>query len=484
MGQKTTPDAPVLNYVSVDTSGYTHFNWQSSDSSSVVAYIIYIFVWGPPQETILIDTIPERETISFVWEESWGNIKSESYSILAITSTTGDAGEGGISNLAPTHTTIFLELNFDSCEGAMNLDWNAYGGWGDSLSYYTLYKKANYGEFIPISLNDNELSYVDDDVVPYVNYCYYVEASHKYDERTSTSNMACETSNMPRPPKFLYANGTEFIADKQVKISFTVDTDTELDTYHLIRSESVSGVYDTIEIKIQANGGLLTFQDEIEDEIPYYYQLLSMNSCGLVAKRSNISSTIQLTAVNAGSNNLLSWNSYMEWTNGVGEYEIYRSVDGGNIEFLPPGPEQNDTSYTDNVEDLILNSGAREFCYYLTATEEEGNPYGTGFSQSNTKCVLAESNIYIANTFTPNGDGLNDEFKPLLTFAPKDYMFIIRNRVGNTIFKTDDPEIPWKGDLKGKPVPGGTYIYFLQVEDQEGMLQKKTGQVMVLYPEN
>jgi len=289
---------------------------------------------------------------------------------------------------------------------------------------------------------------------------------------------------MPRPPEYIYANGTEFITDKQVEIAFTVDPDTELDTYYLIRSENVSGIYDTIEKKIQKNGGSLTFQDEIVDEIPYYYQLLSMNSCGRIAKRSNISSTIQLAAVNAGSNNLLSWNSYVEWTNGVGKYDIYRSVDGSGMELLSPAPEPIDTSYTDKVEDLILNSGASEFCYYLRATESEGNPYGRGISKSNTICVLAESNIYIANAFTPNGDGLNDEFKPLLTFTPRNYLFIIRNRLGNTLFKSDDPGIAWKGDSKGKPVQEGTYIYYLQVEDQQGIVQKKTGQIIVLYPAN
>ena len=215
-GQTSTPDPPILNYVSVDTSGYTHFSWEPSDSLDVVAYIIHI--WTGPLDTRVVDTISGRETTYSVWGEPWGNYSSESYSISAINSLTGDGKE---SKLTDPHTTIFLQVNFDPCIGSMNLEWNPYGGWGDSLLHYTVYKKENDGDFTPVS-PDNDTSYVDEDVTPYFNYCYYIEASHR-DERTSTSNMACDFSNMPRPPDYINANGTVFIGNKQVEITFTID---------------------------------------------------------------------------------------------------------------------------------------------------------------------------------------------------------------------------------------------------------------------
>jgi gliding motility-associated-like protein len=289
---------------------------------------------------------------------------------------------------------------------------------------------------------------------------------------------------MPQPPAFINAKGTVFKNDKLVELSFSVDPATELSTYYLIRGENRNSLTDTIEIKKQQGGGDIGFEDEIPEAKPYYYQLLSMNDCGLEARRSNIASTLQLNAANAGNRNLLSWNPYIDWPGGVKNYEIYRSVDGAKFELISSGPGSSDTSFTDKVGDLILEQGASEFCYYITATEKGNDLQNPGFSKSNQICVNAESFIFMPNAFTPNGDNLNDEYKPILTFSPKSYLFIIRDRWGNTLFETDNPEIPWKGDSKGKPVPEDVYVFYVKAEDQQGKILEKTGQIMVLFPGN
>lgn len=444
----------------------------------VVAYIIH--VWTGPADTRVVDTIWGRFTTNFIWDKPWGNIRSESYSLSSLKPTVGGGKE---SKLTDPHTTMFLKLEFDPCNGTMNLNWNAYVGWGDSLSHYTVFKKENDGEFYSLSVENGQLSYSDDALNPYNKYCYYIEASH-IDGRKSTSNMVCDSSNMPQPPVYIHAQGSEIVADKRVKLSFEVDPSTELSIYYLIRGENTHRLTDTIEIKNQQGGGILTFEDELPEAKPYYYQLLSMNDCGLEAKRSNITSTLQLNAVMAGSRSILSWNPYVDWPEGVKNYEIYRSVDGKSYEILNPGPDPSDTSFTDRVGDLILEQGASEFCYYLTATEKGNDLQNPGFSLSNDTCVNAESIILMPNAFTPNGDDLNDTFKPVLTFSPKSYLFIIRDRWGNTLFETNKQETPWKGDSKGKPVPEGVYVFYVKAADQQGKILEKTGQVMVLFTGN
>ncbi len=475
----TIPDPPRVNFVSIDpANGFTKFSWKPSDSVDVVAYIIH--VWTGPEDTRVVDTIEGRFTTNFTWEQPWGNISSESYSLSSLKPTEGGGKE---SKLTEPHTTMFLELEFESCTGSMKLNWNAYGGWGDSLSHYTVYKKENDEEFTSLSVENGQLSYSDNVLNPYNKYCYFIEASHK-DGRKSTSNMVCDSSNMPQPPANIYAKVSEIIADNRAELHFEVDPATELSTYYLIRGENINNITDTIEIKDQPGGGILIFEDELPEAKPYYYQLLAMNNCGLEVKRSNITTTLQLDANNTGNRNFLSWNPYFEWPGGVGNYEIYRSVDGDKFELLSAGPGPSDTSFTDQVGNLILEQGASEFCYYLTAKEGGTDLQNPGFSKSNQVCVNAESFILMPNAFTPNGDDLNDTFKPVLTFAPKSYIFIIRNRWGNTLFETDDPEIPWKGDSKGKPVPEGVYVYYVKAEDQQEKILEKSGQVMVLFPEN
>jgi len=68
--------------------------------------------------------------------------------------------------------------------------------------------------------------------------------------------------------------------------------------------------------------------------------------------------------------------------------------------------------------------------------------------------------FYLPNAFTPNGDGLNDEFKPVQRYDfVKTYHLYIYNRWGQLIFETSDINTGWDGTYKVKPAPQGTYVY-------------------------
>jgi len=68
--------------------------------------------------------------------------------------------------------------------------------------------------------------------------------------------------------------------------------------------------------------------------------------------------------------------------------------------------------------------------------------------------------FYLPNAFTPNGDGLNDEFKPVQRYdLVKRYHLYIYNRWGQFIFETSDINTGWDGTYKGKPAEQGAYVY-------------------------
>ena len=68
--------------------------------------------------------------------------------------------------------------------------------------------------------------------------------------------------------------------------------------------------------------------------------------------------------------------------------------------------------------------------------------------------------FYLPNAFTPNGDGLNDEFKPVQRYDfVKTYHLYIYNRWGQLLFETSDINTGWDGNFKGEPVQQGTYVY-------------------------
>lgn len=76
----------------------------------------------------------------------------------------------------------------------------------------------------------------------------------------------------------------------------------------------------------------------------------------------------------------------------------------------------------------------------------------------------AEFKVFAPNIFSPDGDGVNDEFKPFFDIAIQvsDYKLLIFNRWGGVVFETNDIEEAWDGTLKGKLLQRGTYVYSME----------------------
>ena len=89
--------------------------------------------------------------------------------------------------------------------------------------------------------------------------------------------------------------------------------------------------------------------------------------------------------------------------------------------------------------------------------------------------------IYIPNSFTPNGDGKNDMFNIKTVYEFSDYKLVIYNRWGELLFDSDDKNKGWDGTFKGKPVPLGVYVYQLTaIIKDTGEQRKITGRVTVV----
>jgi gliding motility-associated-like protein len=74
---------------------------------------------------------------------------------------------------------------------------------------------------------------------------------------------------------------------------------------------------------------------------------------------------------------------------------------------------------------------------------------------------LAELSLY--NIFTPNGDGMNEEFFFEIE-NERMYHLLVYNRYGERVFDTKQPQVGWNGrhQNQGKELPDGTYFYVLK----------------------
>ena len=92
--------------------------------------------------------------------------------------------------------------------------------------------------------------------------------------------------------------------------------------------------------------------------------------------------------------------------------------------------------------------------------------------------------VWVPNAFTPEQDGLNEIFVPVIKGAkPETYHFTIFDRWGTIVFESFEIGEPWIGDVRdGKAfAANGTYIWRLEVQPLEDKsLKLYTGFVTVL----
>lgn len=96
--------------------------------------------------------------------------------------------------------------------------------------------------------------------------------------------------------------------------------------------------------------------------------------------------------------------------------------------------------------------------------------------------ISPELNVWIPNTFTPGGNGINDEFIPVFSEISyvSEFDMMIFDRWGNLIFKSVNPNTGWDGSYKNSKVQEDTYVYKVHIKDINGLLWDFTGHVNVI----
>jgi gliding motility-associated-like protein len=109
-----------------------------------------------------------------------------------------------------------------------------------------------------------------------------------------------------------------------------------------------------------------------------------------------------------------------------------------------------------------------------------------------TSCTLSEASaaitattidsnnvIFVANNFTPNGDGNNDVIyvhgKNITTMA-----FYVYDQWGQQLFTSTDVNKGWDGYFKGTLMPVGVYVYYLKAVMNNGAQLTKKGTITLL----
>lgn len=125
--------------------------------------------------------------------------------------------------------------------------------------------------------------------------------------------------------------------------------------------------------------------------------------------------------------------AFVDAKGGTPDYQFFWSND-------PNTDDQEATDLSEGTYTLIIED-ANGCTSTLTIDKTERNP-----------------NVFIPNAFSPNGDGVNDEFKAVAD-CDVTYSIQIFNQWGAIVFSTNDVNEGWDGNFEGEPVPDGKYSY-------------------------
>jgi gliding motility-associated-like protein len=88
--------------------------------------------------------------------------------------------------------------------------------------------------------------------------------------------------------------------------------------------------------------------------------------------------------------------------------------------------------------------------------------------------------VFIPSAFTPNGDGLNDIFRPTVAGMKQFLYFRIYNRWGQLLFSTATPDKGWDGNYNGSKQASGTYVYVIEAIDYNNNAYSKKGTFVLI----
>ena len=116
--------------------------------------------------------------------------------------------------------------------------------------------------------------------------------------------------------------------------------------------------------------------------------------------------------------------------------------------------------------------GKETFLIFTHVLDPKGNSIEKFFEITRNRIEL--TSLEISNSFSPNGDGINDTWGiPHMRFFKGVRIFIF-DKDGKPLFYTENPDIRWDGTFNKKELAIGTYFWIIQVKEtgelRRGML--------------
>jgi gliding motility-associated-like protein len=136
------------------------------------------------------------------------------------------------------------------------------------------------------------------------------------------------------------------------------------------------------------------------------------------------------------------------------------------------------------AKDYLWQEDSSSGRYYLASEYKDYPVLVTTLNDCRDSLIYTVQNdcsfeAFVPNTFTPNNDGVNDGFKPVVKSQFDRFEMAIYNRWGALIFDTKTSQ-SWDGMYENTAAQNGVYIYQIIVVEDGGARHFENGTVMIL----
>ncbi len=479
------PDKPDLIRVTVEhADNGVVIEWEASTDSDIKFYRLWKLVGDSYIE--LFPLLPfSAGTLKY--KHMTSGLVNLAYSVVA---------EDSLGNRSlfedNVHSVVALSLEFDPCEPANTINWTGYVGWEGKISGYRVYGGIVGKDSVLLKfVNAQTRSYTHREVSFDSTYSYYIETVHT-SGMISHSPKDTITANFPDAPAFLRVDYVSVLDRSTVELQFTADVEGPVNSWRIMKRSDPGSPYSEVETVVnlsqptwQIHDWFPTTSVSYEYIVQAIYQPEGCNA-PMVVSESNpgtnilLESTLERTPY--GQRASLIWTPYKAYAAGLSGYIIQRkSGEGEFIDVQTVGPQ--DTTWQETIESVINGFQPGQLQYKVIAISNQGEGSDSGYSFSNMATVEVETLLQVPSAFTPGSAPPNDEFKPIIDFAPRKYLLIVFDRGGRKLFETTDPGRGWNGTFKGGDyVMEGVYVYYIQYTDYTGLFRTFSGNVTAIYP--
>ncbi|MCI0523390.1 MAG: gliding motility-associated C-terminal domain-containing protein [Bacteroidales bacterium] len=462
---ETQPISPRLENVTVNpATGFTTLKWTLSPSADVGSYVVYTF---NDNSAFAVDTIRSPYVTEYLHTGSAARYMSVTYVVAAIDSSRN------ISPLSNSLSTIFVSYLNDSCNFRVILSWTEYANPSHPADGYELWMSApgNPAELLD-DLPLSQTSYTFSGYAASVEYCFHIRATAN-DEGLSSSNRQCFVSGGESPPEWTVTEAV-YIDDKAVNITGSYDSKTDIGTFVAEQFNSGTSGWVITASAYGINGDVTINNASTDTAIVNLYRISALNNCGKPVTPSDPVRNIVLSSSSAASLINLKWNN--PFPQHPAYFTLWRDSGAGWTEVAGPIA---DTVWSDDYSAFASFVSAPAIAYVVTALDQEASA-DYPVCRSSVTLIFAVENIFVPNAFTPDDNGTNDIFSPLLTFIPSEYEFTILSRTGVVLFRTSSHGTGWNGRHNDKPMPPGVYLWSLRLTTPSGRAEARTGTVTIL----